>query len=127
MSNVNTTGGNGATLPPEMQNESKPVRLLYSIVAALGTAVTVLAAVPEIPRWVVIIVAGLTAILTAGLGRYTEKQTVPLSNTKSIYIDSTGQTVAGPAASLKTGTVVEEPVAVGPSPYSPPPSPGLPQ
>lgn len=121
MSNTNITGGDGSTLPPNMQNESKPVRLLYSIVAALGTAVTVLAAVPEIPRWVIIVVAGLTAILTAGLGRFTETKTVPLANAKSIYIDSTGETVAGPAADLKTGTVVEEPVAVGPSPYSPPP------
>lgn len=120
MSNTNVTGGDGSTLPPNMQNESKPVRLLYSIVAALGTAVTVLAAVEGVPRWIVIVVAGVATILTAGLGRFTETKTVPLANTKSIYIDSTGQTVAGPAAELKTGTVVEEPVAAGPSPYAPP-------
>jgi hypothetical protein len=111
MSNTNITGGDGSTLPPSMQNESKPVRLLYSVVAGLGTLVTVLAAIPDVPRLVVIIVAGVAAVLTAALGRYTETKTVPLANTKSIYIDSTGQTVAGPAAALKTGTVVEEPVA----------------
>jgi len=125
MSNVNVTGGSGDQLPPNMQNESKPVRLLYSVVAALGTLVTVLTAVEAVPRWVIIVVAGLGAVLTAGLGRYTEKKTVPLANTKAIYIDSTGQTVAGPAADLKTGTVVEEPVAAGPSPYRP--DAGLPQ
>ena len=121
MSNVNTTGGDGSTLPPNMQNESKPVRLLYSIVAGLGTLVTVLSAVEQVPRWIIIVVAGLGAVLTAVLGRYTETKTVPLANTKSIYIDSTGQIVAGPASVLKTGTVVEEPVAADPSPFSPPP------
>lgn len=125
MSNVNTTGGDGNTLPPNMQNESKPVRLLYSIAAGIGTLVTVLSAVEAVPRWVIIVVAGVGAVLTAILGRYTQSQTVPLANAKSIYIDSTGQTVAGPAAELKTGTVVEEPVAAGPSPYTP--SSGLPQ
>lgn len=110
---------NNETLPRGVGSEPKPVRLLYSVAAAFAALTTVLAAIDGVPRWLVAAIAGVSVVLTAGLGRWVQGQTAPWANVKALYIDESGKTVAGPAAELKTGTVVEEPVAVGPSPYSP--------
>lgn len=117
MSNLNVTGGSGNQLPPNMQNESRPVRMLGGLGAALLAIVGGLALIPGIPNWVPAAVGLAGLFLTTFVTKTTESKTVPLANTKAIYIDSTGETVAGPASVLKTGTVVEEPVAADPTPY----------
>lgn len=115
MSNV--SGGPPDQLPANMRSESKPVLMLGAVGAALVAIVGGLAVIPGIPDWVPAAVGLLGLFLTTFATRSAQAKTVPLANTKALYVDSTGETVAGPAASLPTGTVVEEPVAAGPSPY----------
>jgi hypothetical protein len=91
-------------------SESKPVRLLYAVAAGAASATTVLAAIPEVPRWIVIVVAGTGAVLTAALGRYTESVVTPTENVAARQ-QPDGVVVAGPASLVKTGdpvTVVPE-------------------
>lgn len=97
----------------------KPVRLLYSIAAGAAALTTVLASIDGVPRWVVAVVAGVGVVLTAGLGRYTETQTTPWQNVAALYVDQTGNTVAGPASVVKTGSPVDV-TDISPSAYTPP-------
>lgn len=100
---------------PVKPSESKPVRLLYGIAAGAGAATTVLAAVPEVPRWVLIVVAGVGVVLTAALGRFTEQQVTPWAEVAARTSGvNPGTFVAGPASPVKTGAVVDVTADTGP-------------
>lgn len=103
-------------------SKPRPVRLLLSI-AASSTAVAggLPLLTPDNLDWIGPACGLLGLVLTVAVGTYTEGQVVPVQNVAVQRNDETGDLVAGPAAVLATGRVVEEPVAAGPSPYSPPP------
>lgn len=91
---------------------SRPVIVLASIVAGSSALTGVLAAEPSIPRWVLIALAGLTAVGTAVGGVVTQAKTAPWSNVLA-HTDADGNVKAGPAASLVAA--VGDPVKVVPA------------
>jgi hypothetical protein len=93
-------------------SESKPIRLLGTVLSILVAGSAYIATINQIPDWVKLLVGGLVVLITAGMARWAQGRTVPYENVKSRYIDETGETVAGPAAEVKTGTVVAEPVPI---------------
>ena len=112
------------------ESESKPIRLLYSFVAA-GTALTTSAAFVEfVPRWVVGVLGLAVLGVSAFLARWTEKQVTPWVDVAA-KVTPSGQVIAGPAAHFATGSLarveptirpttvprhlVEDPTAVDPS------------
>lgn len=109
-------------------SKPKPVRMLLSIAAA-STAVAggLPLLTPDSLDWIGPACGLLGLVLTVAVGTYTEGQVVPVQNVAVQRNDETGDLVAGKAAAVPTGTVVEEPVAAGESPYGPSPAPGLPQ
>lgn len=102
------------------QSQSKPVEVLGWIAAGSTAVVGGLALVDGVPRWVVAVVAAVGVVATKMLSYATTKQTVPVETVVAQRNDETGDIVAGPAAIVETGRVVEQPVEAGPSPYTTP-------
>lgn len=108
------------TIQPPV-SKSKPIRVALGVAAATTVIATGLPQLtPEEFDWIGAAVGLLGLVIVAFTGKFAENSTVPYETVKSMVNDETGDVVAGPAAALRTGTVVEEPVAAGPSPYSPP-------
>lgn len=106
--------------PQTPVSSSKPVRILGTGLAILVGIQGYISTIEGIPDWVKLLIGGVIIVLTIGLSKWTENQTVPYTNVAARYIDQTGQTVAGPAAEP---VKVNQPVDVTPagqSPYSPP-------
>lgn len=102
------------------QSQSKPVEILGWVAAGSTAVVGALALIDGVPSWVVAVVAAIGLVATKLLAYATTKQTVPLETVVAQRNDETGDIVAGPAATVETGRVVDQPVEAGPSPYSPP-------
>ena len=84
---------------------SRPVVVLASVVAGASALTGVLAAEPSVPRWVLIVLAGITAVGTAVGGVVTQTLTTPWK-TVAARVDETGALVAGPASPVPTGQAV---------------------
>lgn len=84
---------------------SKPVLFLALIASGGSVATGVLAAVPEVPRWVLIVLALSTALGTTWGGILTGKRTVPWEDVAA-KLTPAGRVIAGPAADQPTGARV---------------------
>lgn len=89
-------------------NKSRPVLITFSILAGLQvlTNATGLSDVVD-PKWVFLI-GILVAAVQTGMTFYVQNQVVPLQDTAA-YVDTHGNTVAGPASppSVVDGASVE--------------------
>jgi hypothetical protein len=86
---------------------SRPVLVLASTVAGAAALNGVLAAVPEVPRWVLIALAGITAVGTAVGGVITQSVTVPWKQVAAKTNPDAPGFIAGPAAVIRTGAPVD--------------------
>lgn len=96
----------------EPVSASKPVRVLGTILAVLAALSGYVATIDAVPDWVKLVIAGLVVLLTVGLSKWTENQTVPFKNVAARVIDQTGRVIAGPAAEPTAGVVSGESVQV---------------
>lgn len=85
---------------------SRPVVVLASIVAGASALTGVLAAEPSVPRWVLIALAGITAVGTAVGGVITQTKTAPWKDVAARVAED-GTIVAGPASPVPTGHEVD--------------------
>lgn len=76
---------------------SRPVVVLASIVSGASALTGVLAAVPDVPRWVLIVLAGVTAVGSAVGGVLTQSRTVPWADVAAKVAPEGGGLVSGPA------------------------------
>lgn len=97
-----------STQTPPPSNDSKPVLVLGSIAAAATALITLLATISGLPVWVVPALGAVATVCTAVGAFITQRKTAPWANVDRIYVDQTGQTVAGPASPLATGTVISD-------------------
>ena len=97
-----------STPTPLPVSDSKPVLVLGAIATGGTALLTTLAVVSGVPAWLVIVVGALVSVSTAVGGYLAQKTTAPWKNVDRLYVDQTGQTVAGPASPLPTGTVVAD-------------------
>jgi hypothetical protein len=88
--------------------------VLASVVAGTSALTGVLAAVDTVPRWVLIALAGVTAVGTAVGGQITQARTVPWVDVaaKRVEVDGDTHVVAGPATTVRTGAPVDVTPAV---------------
>lgn len=102
------------TLQPPV-SKSRPVRTLFAVAAGAAVLAGGLPQItPDDWDWIGGAVGLVGLVITAAVTKFTEDKTVPYANAKAIVNDETGETVAGPAADLPTGTVVQEPKALTP-------------
>ena len=100
------------------QSDSKPVVILGAVAAACTALVTALATA-GLPPVVLVVIGAVAVVCTAVGGFLTQRKTVPVENVAVMRNDQTGDLVAGEAAVVPNGTVVDEPTPAGPSPYTP--------
>ena len=87
--------------------------MLASVVAGASALTGVLAAVPDVPRWVLIVLAGIIAVGSAVGGVITNQRTAPWADVAALRIGPSGRgvadgpIVAGPASDVRTGAAVE--------------------
>ena len=99
---------------PFPSSRSRPVVVLASTVAGASALTGVLAAVPEVPRWLLIVLAGVTAVGSAVGGVITNQRTAPWEDVAALRVAgphqrgaAAGPIVAGPASDVRTGAAVE--------------------
>ena len=84
--------------------------VLAATVAGTSALTGVLAATPDVPRWVLIVLAGITSVGTAVGGVVTQSRTAPWVDVAAKVVrDDNGapvRTVAGPASDVRTGAAV---------------------
>ncbi|MGZ0150674.1 hypothetical protein ACXJJ3_26690 [Kribbella sp. WER1] len=85
---------------------TRPVMALAATVAGASALTGVLAATPEVPRWLLVALAGVTAVGTAVGGIVTQTQTAPWKEVAARKLQD-GTVVAGPASSVTTGATVD--------------------
>lgn len=93
------------TIRSSAVSETKPVRALAGVGAALLALVSGLAVIPGVPGWVPATVGAAGLAITAFLGKYTEDKTTPWQDVAA-KTTPTGKVIAGPAATQPTGTTV---------------------
>lgn len=96
----------------EPVSASKPVRVLGTILAVLAALSGYIATIDTVPDWVKLVIAGAVVVLTVGLAKWTENQTVPFKNVAARVVDQTGKIIAGPAAEPNAGVASGEAVQV---------------
>jgi hypothetical protein len=97
-------------LAEEDHTTSKPVEVLGWVAASATALVGVLVLIDGIPPVVITVVAGVGVVATKLLSYATTKKVTPWKAVVS-KITPDGRIVAGPAATLDTGTEVEQPLA----------------
>ena len=90
-------------LPTQMESESQPVLILASIAAAATAITATLAIIPEVPRWVVLVVGLIGAVATAIHGVWTKRRVTPWADVAAKQTPS-GKIVMGPAGPGPAGT-----------------------
>jgi hypothetical protein len=85
---------------------SRPVLVLASIVAGASALTGVLAAEPSVPRWLLIVLAGVTTVGTAVGGVVTQTKTAPWKDVAARLTED-GSVVAGPASPVPLGHEVD--------------------
>jgi hypothetical protein len=93
-------------------SKSKPVRLFGTILAVLVAAQAYTATIDAVPDWVKWVIGGAIVLITAGLGYWTQGQTVPFANVAARVVDETGEVIAGPAAEPVAGVATGDAVQV---------------
>lgn len=97
---------------PNTSNRSKPVLILASSVAGASALLGVLAAVPA-PSWLLITLAGVTAVGSAVGGVITNQRTAPWEDVAALRVGPSGRgiesgpIIAGPASDVRTGAAVD--------------------
>lgn len=101
-------------------SEAKPVRLLYSVAASglvLASGLPLLT--PDRLDWIGPAIGLAAAVVTAGLGRFTEDKVTPTENVE-VRILPSGKLVAGEGSEIPTGApVTVEPTTPFGEPFDP--------
>lgn len=83
-------------LPARMVSESKPVRVLGTVLAVLVALQGYVSTIDAVPTWAKLVLGGAILLTTVGLARWTQSQVTPWEAVAA-KVTPDGQIVSGPA------------------------------